>query len=178
MHTRKEVKKPIFHIGVKDAVCPADPRDAMRREVAMSLLGEVLFSRSGALYHELLEEGLIAPDFSCGYSRGGDVAFFSVAGESDDPERVYRRIREYIDTVATHGIDPADYEAARRVVGADFIKDFDSTEEIAGNLLHFGFERFDIFQYLGIIESITADELLTLLAEAFRDEAYVLSVVS
>ena len=70
-----QVAKPIFAIGVKDTACPCDQQAAVRRDAAMEILGEMLFSDTGELYNRLLDEGLISPEFSAAYTltRGSHI---------------------------------------------------------------------------------------------------------
>ena len=65
---RMQVSKPLFCIGIKDPVLVADPKERLRRDAAMTLLDEILFSRSGELYSALFEEGIITPSFFGDYS--------------------------------------------------------------------------------------------------------------
>jgi len=60
---------------------------------------------------------------------------------------------------------------------AEFVKEFDSTEIIANNLLAFIFEDVDLLEYANIISSVTFDEVSDLLACRFRDEFFTMSCV-
>ena len=82
---RMQVSKPLFYIGIKDPKIPDDPRERLRRDAAMTLLDEILFSRSGELYNALFEEGIITPSFFSGYSLADNFAYHCISGEADDP---------------------------------------------------------------------------------------------
>ena len=60
------ISKPIFSIGIKDAFVPKDQKERFRRDMALALLDDVIFSRAGEFYHTLFEEGLITPNFGSG----------------------------------------------------------------------------------------------------------------
>ncbi len=171
------VAKPIFHIGIKDAVIPETPEGRLRRDFAMTMLNELLFSQSGAFYSALFEEGLITPSFSHGYSSAEGFAFNCISGESEVPETVLERLWDYLERVKREGLSPEDVERTRRVLYSDEIRAYDSTEEIANRLLSFVFEGADIFSSPDIIESLTLSELEELLRSFYVRERCTLSVI-
>jgi len=173
-----QVAKPLFSIGVKDDP-PADlpPAEKLKRELAMDLLDEILFSRSGAFYNDLFEAGKLTSSFAAGYSSAEDFAFHCISGESDDPEEILRRLKDYLQTVRENGIPQEDFLRCRRVLYADEIRAYDSTEEIATRLLSFVFDGAEIFSCPEILQSITKEYLEQLLQTAFADECFSLAVV-
>ena len=174
---RMQVSKPIFSIGIKDTNIPSNPAERMRRDAAMSLLEEILFSRAGDFYSTLFEEGLITASYSYGYSIAADFAFHTVSGESDCPKEILRRLREYLKRVQKEGIAEDAFERCRRVLYADEIRGYDSTEEISNNLLTFVFDEADLFAYPEVLMSIRREELPALLGELLEKDAFCLSAV-
>ncbi len=174
---RMQVAKPLFAIGIKDAGIPADPVMRMRRDAAMSLLEEILFSRSARFYSSLFEEGLLTASYSYGYSIGEDFGFHNLSGESDDPHEVVRRLRLYLREVAQEGIDRESFVRCQRVLYADELRSFDSTEEIASNLLSNVFDDADLFAYPEILQSIRPEELESLLSELLDESRLCLSLI-
>lgn len=172
-----QVAKPIFSIGVKDANVPKDPCERIRRDAAMSLLEEILFSRSGKFYNALFEEGLITPSYSYGYSIAEGFAFHAITGEGDDPEEIERRFCEFLEEAKREGISHEDFERCRRALYADVIRNYDSTEEVATELLTFVFDGGELFEYPSVIESLTWEEINTLLLELPDRSALCLSAV-
>ena len=75
------------------------------------------------------------------------------------------------------GIDPEEFERCRRVLYADEIRGYDSTEEIANNLLSFVFDDAELFEYPAVLESLTPRELEELLCSMLKPSAFCLSVV-
>ena len=176
--TRKmQVAKPIFNIGVKDADIPKDPQERLRRDAAMSILNEMIFSRAGTLYSELFESGLISPEMSYCYTISDSFAFNSIAGESSDPEAVLGKIKERIATLCENGLSRSDFERGKRVMYAEFVKEFDSTDAIANNLLSFVFDGSELFSYADIVSNATFEEVEKLFTKAFKDEYFTMSVI-
>ena len=171
------VSKPIFCIGIKDPFVPADATERLRRDMALTLLDEILFSRAGEFYNTLFEEGIVTPTFSGGYSCCENFGFHAISGESDTPEAVLERIKAYLEKLRHEGIDEGEMERCRRVLYADELRSYDSTEDIANRLTAFVFEGTDMFSFPSMLQKITKQELEALLDEVFADAYITLSVI-
>ena len=177
VETEMVVAKPIFSIGIKDPELIADGEERMRRYAAMSILCDVLFCRSGVLYNTLFEEGLISPDFSFYYSCSDLFAYTAISGEADDPALVLARIKEYIASVRENGLSLSDFKRCQRVLYSEFVKDFDSTEEISYNMIDFIFDDAELLTFGDKLMSVTYEEVCQLLNTAFAEEYFSLSVI-
>ena len=174
---RMQVSKPLFYIGVKDPVIPTDPRERLWRDAAMTLLDEILVSRSGELYNTLFEEGIITPSFFSGYSCTDSFAYHCISGEADNPMEVLERVKAYIKEVTEKGIDREVFERCRRVLYSDELRAYDSTEEIANRLLSFVFDDAEMFSYPALLQGLTLEDLEPLLKESFLDDYFAISIV-
>lgn len=172
-----QVAKPIFSIGFKDTAIPKDPEARQRKDAVMAILDEMLFARAGELYESLFERELISPAFSYGYTISESFAYHSLSGEADDPWLVLEEIRTYLDKKSKDGLSKEDFERARRVMYAEFVKSFDSTDNIANNLLNFICEDSDLLHYADILSDIIFDEVKTAFENAFCEEYTALSVI-
>ncbi|MBQ4064978.1 MAG: insulinase family protein, partial [Clostridia bacterium] len=167
-----QVAKPLFCIGVKDVAISRDSEERMKKELAMQLLSTIAFGRSSAFYNRLYEEGLISPSFDVWACHNPAFSFFSVLGDSPDPEEVYRRFLTYTAELTEAPLPKEDFERCRRVLYAGFVKSFDSTEEIANNLaVDFALDGLDIFRYGELLREITSEDVFRLAKELFRPEA-------
>ncbi len=174
---RGQVAKPIFAIGVKDVHVPAHADACTRRSAQMEILCEMLFGDTGELYNHLFDEGLISPEFSFGYSLTRDFGALRISGEADDPKTVLVQIQKYLQKVAREGLSPEEFEHCRRIQLAEYVKSFDSTEEIADNLVAFLFEGAEIFSYADVIRDVTFAEVRALFDEFFDPACFTLSEV-
>ncbi len=171
------IAKPIFTIGVKDSEYNGGAKARMKRDATMQILCEMLFSRSGVLYNELFESGMISPDFSYGYSITEQFALVTIGGEADDPMAVFSKIKEYICDKQQNGILRSDFDRCKRVMYAEYVKDFDSTEGIANNMIDFIFDGGDIFDFCDELEAVKFEDVEDLLKTVFKDECFSLSVI-
>lgn len=174
---KMQVAKPQFTIGIKDNDVPKKPSDRARRDAIMSMINDLLFSQTGELYNSLYEEGLISPDMSSSYTISESFAFHSVSGESYEPETVFERVLALVEKVRREGFGIEDFERCRKVFYSSFVREFDSTDDIANNLIAFVFDGIEMFDYADIIASISYDEVMEVLRSSILDEYFTLSVV-
>ena len=171
------VSQSVLEIGIKDQKPSEDVKERLERDVAMTILDEMLFSRAGELYNELFESGLINESYSYGYSITRYAAFHSIYAESDNPELVFEKIKSYLKKVKENGLNENDFIRCKRVMMAEFVRDFDSVDDIANSLLNFVFEGSDTFEYRRIIEKVSFNDVKACLEDSFDDKCFALSVI-
>lgn len=172
-----QVAKPIFDIGVKDVHVPDSADACTRRSAQMEILMDMLFGDTGELYNHLFDEGLISPEFPVSYSLSRDFGLLRISGEADEPRAVLQEILAYLERVAREGLSAEEFEHCKRIRIAEHVKSFDSTEEIAENLVAFLFEGAELFAYADVIQSTTFDEVCALFTEFFDPVCFTLSEV-
>jgi predicted Zn-dependent peptidase len=178
VNARMQVAKPIFYIGIKDNGRFESPEEKLRHDLSVALLNEILFSQAGPFYSQLFEDGLVSPSFSFGYSCDNDqFAFTCLSGESKAPEAVYDALTDYLEGVKKNGLSDEDFERCRRVMYADEIRAYDSTDEIANRLLSFVFDGSQIFDVPTVLQTITKKELEELLHTLYTPTNFAMSVV-
>ena len=177
VESRMQVSKPIFNIGIKDTDIPKDGAERQKRDAIYSILDEMIFSRAGELYSSLFERDMISPHLSYGYTMSPTSAYNSIAGEADEPQAVLDEILKYVETLKNKGLSHEDFLRGKRVMYAEFVKSFDSTDNIANNLMSFTFDGAELLSYADIIESVTFDDVSALFESAFDKEKITLSVI-
>lgn len=174
---RANVTQPLFQIAVKDTVIPTDPYERLRRETAMNLLSEVLFSRASNFYNGLFERGLITPGYSYGYSTTLGAAYHALAGETDDPEAVWLAYLDTIERARREGLDREEVERYRRVLYASLVSEFDFPEDIADLICESEGNGVGVFDSLRAIDEITYEEVCALLRDGFDELSTTLSIL-
>ena len=172
------VSKPIFAIGVKDMDIPLDANERMKKAYGMNILNEILFSQSSEIFNTLYDKNLIAHELSSSFEHTKYYSFNQLSSESSDPEAVYDYFVDYIKRMQKKGIDNEEFELAKRTVYASNIKSFDSTEEIANNMIYNLFDGADILDAPDIISSIDYEYVSKLLCDFYKEEYYAMSVVN
>ena len=172
------VSKPIFAIGVKDMDISPDPKERMKKAYGMSILNEMLYSQSSEFYNELYDKNLRAHDLSSSSEHTKYCSFVQISSESSDPEAVYDYFVEYIAKMQKKGLDVDEFELAKRTIYASSVKSFDSTDDIANNLIYNVFDGGDILDAPEVISSIDIDYVSELLNSMYKEEYYAMSVVN
>lgn len=174
---KMSVGKPLFCIGVKDVHIPSDPYERYRRSETVSILLHTLFSEAGDFYLRMLNEGLLSPGFDFGYSSNASTAYTAFSGESENPEALLQRIKEFIRESIDGGICEIDFRREQKCAYASYVAEFDSTEDIAFSINAYAADDIDIFEYPRIISDIDINYASKLLDEIFKDEYFTLSVI-
>ena len=174
---KMQVSKPIFNIGYKDIEISINGAERQKKDAVMSILNEMLFSRAGELYNYLFENNIVSPNFSYGYTISENAAYNSVAGEADDPKKVLDEIQKYIERVKVSGLSIDDFNRGKKVMYAEFVKAFDSTDSIANNMLSFICDDAELLDYSDIVSSVTFEDVCEQFEKSFSKETIVLSVV-
>ena len=144
----------------------------------MMILNEMLFSECTDFYNDLLDREIIYPGLRYGYTICESFAYNSLSGEADEPETVLFELEKYIEKLRKDGLSREDFIRAKRVMYAEFVKLFDSTESIANQLFSYACDNVDIFMNYDLIHSITFEEVESLFKKSFPKEYITLSVVS
>lgn len=177
VRARASVSKPLLQIAVKDTSMPQDAYGRLRRETAMNLLSEVLFSRAGGFYNRLFEKRLLSTNYSYGFSTTADIAYHAITGETDDVEAVWQEYIGMIERARRDGLDRKEVERYRRVLYASFVSEFDFPEDIADLVCEAEGNGYGVFDTLRAISEVSCEELEALLRDGFSEETTTLSVL-
>ncbi len=167
-------------VGWKDdptTVSATGGRVVERRELETALLLDLAFGRSSAAHDRLYREGLIDDSFGVEYTGEDDFGFAIVGGETDDPERLERRVREEIAALLARRVEPADFERARNKFLGRFVAQFDSPESTAYGLSSADFRGLDPFDSFAVIREIGPADLDRRAREIFVEERSASSIV-
>lgn len=172
------ISRPLFFFGFKDDIAELSAPQRAKRRAGMSLLNNMLFSSSGEFYNKLVAEKLISPSFSFGYTMSRGTAYNSFCAESDSPEYVCELIRGELQRAAKEGLSKEDFERCRRVATAGYVRLFDSSEEIADDvMMNSWFSNCEPFDTPNMINGLTVDYCEELLSEVFLNERSSVSLI-
>lgn len=174
---RMNVSRPVFYLGVKDTDIPETPKERLKKDAVMSVLLQVLFSMSGSFASGLYKEGIISSDLYSSYGICETFAYVEITCDTDDPVKLCDIIKKHIAEVAISGIDERSFERGKRVHYSDYVRDFDSTDNVANMILDFHDDGLTPFDYLKEIEGMTVCDCNEVLRGVFKPDRYTLSVV-
>lgn len=178
-YSEKEMRvaKPLFGIGVKCVDIPSDGYARMTKYAEAEILNDILFGKSGDFYNKLYEEGLLSSQFDFSFEINASYSFNSMFGESRDPEAIFNRFADTVESAKKTGVNAEDFERCKRALYASMVKCFDSTEDIANYFLNYKIDDGDLLDYVDVIKNVSIDDVNRLLQDMFKPEFYSMAVV-
>jgi len=175
---RMPVRRSSFLVGFKDHPAGRTGEDLLRREVTLSLLGDVLLGTTSDLYTGLYREGLIDHTFSYRYTADRTFAYFIAGGRTISPDEVSRRLLEGICARRQNGITGPELERKRRRAAGRYVGLFDSLQGMSTVFLTYRLKGVDLDSYPDVLRSVTLEEVNEALGELFVPEKVSVSIVS
>ena len=174
--TRKmPVSMPMFCVGIKDNRCPLSGRELGKKRAAYGILLDMMFSKSAPFYTRLMDEKLIDSGFSFSYEAHENFGYAELSGNSNEPRRVYEEIKKEIEYYRQNGLDKEAFERIKRANFAHLLRMFNSTDDIANEMVSAVFDGLDILDYPEICDSVSFEDVTKLLHEDFN--AFTLSEI-
>jgi len=169
------VSKPLFTIGIKCK--PAEQSQKVGTHIAIQIILNILFGESSKLYKELYQEGNMfsAPNIS--YEFDDSYAHILISENANNPDDVFKKLKERIKDIKEKGIDKEDFERIKKMLYGEYIKEFDDVTDIARLFLSDYMKGINSFDYIDNIEKIDIEYVNQILKEYFVEDKMVLSVV-
>ena len=152
-----EMNKIIVSIKVNEIL--NDPKLKIRRELAINLLFDLLFSKSAKLYNDWLNEGIINDSFSANFTQERDYAFIQIGCDCDDYETLKEHILTLIQNFQNIEISKNDFERIKKKNIGLFINLFNGPESIANLFSRYYFEGIIALDLIDEIAKITLDDI-------------------
>ena len=175
--TKMEVAMPTFQMGFKCEPIGLGER-AIRREVIGDLAAEALFGESSALYLKLYEQGLIDSSFGGGFETVEGCAMLTCGGDSHDPAAVRSAVIARAAELGERGLEEGDFLRMKRSALGRRIRDLDSFDSTCFRVCAYHFSGFDYFDFPGVYESVTREEVIEFLRQTVSEERCSLSVIN
>lgn len=175
-----EVSQPLYTIGIKDSVSKQTPdhkNEMVKKHITIEILLNLLIGRSSNLYKELYNEGIIYGQPSLDYEFGKTYAHVLITGQSNNPEKLYRKFKEQVKKLKEEGINQEDFTRIKKMIYGGYVKEYNDVQDIARIFLADHFKGINSFDYLEEIEGIHIEYLNQVLKDVFKEEKMVLSIV-
>ncbi len=174
---RMAIATPMFMMGFKDTDNNLQGEALLKKNIEMTILLRMLFTKGTDIYKKLYEMGLINSTFSTDYTIHCDYAFSSVDGESKDPKKVYEIILEEIEKLHKSGLSKEDFDRAKKVVWGRYIRMHNDIEDYANMYIQSVFMGIDYFDYYDVYKTITFEDVVNRFEKHFNPNLSALSVV-
>lgn len=171
------VSLPILRVGFKERVVGQQGRELLDRELLTSIILDVVIGRASPLYNSLYEGGLIDGRFGADYTGEVTWGLTTFAGPTRNPEELEERLLQGLAQARQQGIDPAEFERAKKKALGRFLSLLNSTETIAYVVTDGFFKEIGLFEILPAFEALTLEAANERLQEHFDPDYVVTSVI-
>ncbi len=160
-----EVARPKWLLGFKDRGVPAAGMRLLEREIATSMLLDILFSASSTAHEEWLRSGVIDDTFAYEYTAESGFGFLAFASDiAEAPARgastrLEDAIGREIERVRTAGVDEADFARIQRRQIGRFVSFFDHLDGLATALSQLALYELTPLHWIEAARSIRREDL-------------------
>jgi len=172
-----DVSVPSFIFGYKDTDTGYDGKKLLKKSTEFSVILELAFGKTSAIYNELVNKGLIMGFLDFDAECEKSYSHISVSGESNNPEAVRDVIFKGIQKLKETGINEKDFIRLKKAYTGRFLRQFDHLTSVAHGFLSNAFNNIGLFDYMDIVSEITIDDINKRLNDSFTEELSVLSIV-
>ena len=155
-----EMNKIIVSIKINEIL--DDPKLKIKRELAINLLFDLLFSKSSKLYNDWLNKGIINDSFSANFTQERDYAFIQIGCDCDDYETLKDNLMDLIKNFKDIKIEESDFERIKKKNIGLFINMFNSPESIANIFSRYYFEGTIAFDLIDEVAKISLDDIYSM----------------
>lgn len=172
-----DVPVPLFMIGYKDREVYDEPKESLKKTIAMKLALDMHFGRSSSFYATNYEAGIINASFYHEFSSGMKYAHVMFGGESSDYEKVADAIQKEIKNIHENGIDHEGFTRVKRKAIGRYLSAFNSVQYVAGAFVSYFMKYMDLFDYLELLEDMTPEFVENTVTRHLKTDNVVLSIV-
>lgn len=152
-----EMNKIIISIKINEIL--NDSKLKIKRELAINLLFDLLFSKSSKLYNDWLNRGIINDSFSANFTQERDYAFIQIGCDCDDYETLKNELIKLIKNFKDVEINVSDFERIKKKNIGLFINLFNSPESIANLFSRYYFEGTIALNLVDEVANIQLDDI-------------------
>ncbi len=171
-----DVGAPMFMAGAKTKGLLRG-RESVKFELTATLALSTLLGSASPLYRELYDAGLINETFGYDFENTAGYSLLSFGGETQKPEYVCMRVLEAAADLAARGVDPAFFARRKKTAWGAALRAAGSFENICYNVAAGGFSGYDYFDTVNVLNSVTADDVRSFLAEYMSLDRCAISVI-
>lgn len=157
-----DVVMPKIIVSMKMNDILEEPKEKLKRELAMNVLLDLLFARSSALYEKWTNEGLINDSFSANFTQERDYAFLQIGGDTLEPQKLKEKILDLIGSMKDYPLLEEDFERVKKKNIGVLIGVFNSPESIANLFSRYYFEGIMVFDLIDSVADLKLDDVLEL----------------
>lgn len=168
------ISMPIVLMAYKDNNLKSDK---IKKDIAIDILGCILFGKSSELFKSLYESGKIFSEPVINYEFSKTYSHILIQFQTNYVQDVIEEVNSYINNLKKCGINEQDFERAKKRIYGDCIKDYNEVSVIATSFVSDYFKGIDSFDYFEEFATINKEYVEKVLKDLFIDSRRVVSVV-
>ena len=168
------ISMPTVLIGYKDTNLVDDK---IKKDIAIDILGGIVFGKSSNLFERLYESGKIFSEPAINYEFSKTFAHILIQFQTNFVEEVLKEIEEEFNNLKKNGLDKDAFERNKKRVYGDLIKDYNDVSDIATGIVADYFKNINSFDYFEVFSSINKEYVESVLKELFVESKKVVSVI-
>jgi predicted Zn-dependent peptidase len=138
----------------------------------------MLFGHSSPFYLRLYADGLINADFSASFDSVSGIAYTMFGGETRDPERVFREIKDQVQKMLRHEPDTALFERIKKAAVGSYIRALNSFGVIASGIVEGHFRGYDSFKAKMLVTNTSIDDIIDFIQKNLLPENMAISIIN
>ncbi len=170
-----DISMPQFIIGFKDN---SFIDNKIKKDIAIDILSNILFSKSSKFYEEIYKEGLLQVEPSITYEFADTYSHVLIQGLAKKVDEVIPRLEERIKSLKESGIDNEDFEIAKRAVYGEMVKIFADPQTISNNFISNYMRGINLFDYFELFDTIDREYVEIILEKVFDFDKEVISIIN
>jgi predicted Zn-dependent peptidase len=182
---KMDVSIPMTAIGFKDtkaqrlrkAGYSEDNYDLVKRDVAIEILLAIIAGDSSNVFEELYKDGTITKSIGGEFTFEEDYAFSAFSFESENVDKVVKRITDEIEKLKAEGISDAIFERTKKTLYGGYVRTFNDSINTARAFTSDYFKGVNSFDFIEAYKTIEKDYVLQVLKEHFDTNNMAVSTV-
>ena len=170
-----DISMPQFIIGFKDNIFEDNK---IKKDIAIDILSNILFSKSSKFYEEIYNEGLIQVEPSITYEFADTYSHVLIQGLAKNVDEVVLRLENRIKSLKENGIDDEDFVIAKRAVYGEMVKIFTDPQTISNNFISNYMRGINLFDYFELFDTIDREYVEIVLEKVFDFDREVISIIN
>ena len=143
----------------------------------MEIILNMLIGESSNLYKEMYQTGNIFAMPNLSYEFGDNYAHILITENANNPEILFERLREEIESFKKNGLNEEDFERTKKMIYGEYVKEYNDATSIARMFLSDFMKGINSFDYLEEVDIMDLNFVNQVLKDNFNLEKMVLSVV-
>lgn len=139
--------------------------DPLKQDIALSLVLDLLFSKSSDFYLDLINNQIITNDYDFQYIQdvNNDFKIIQYDFIVNDENKLETYLNNYFNKDLVSLINEEKFNTLKAKYLGDYLRVFNSCESIANNFISHYFSGYDFFEMYKVIEEVSIDDLKLLI---------------